>query len=150
MSLDLPPTQKLLMQQQEASLMLMGRCAVQLFTRLSEKRIAVEKEFSKIPAPPKASKDVFQLCRGFERAFAQTLEVCTSQSLQLTHLSSTCFLSLLCTQLSVHKAHISFCLLLLGVTTSMDTRADCWLLSHDPRGLPRRQGPARHCKEAAN
>ncbi|KAL0029534.1 hypothetical protein WJX79_002171 [Trebouxia sp. C0005] len=46
----------------------------ELFSRLSEKRIAVEKEFSKIPAPPKASKDVFQLCRGFERAFAQTLE----------------------------------------------------------------------------
>lgn len=48
---------------------------VQLFARLSEKRAAVEKEFNKIPAPPKASKDVFQLCRGFERAFAQTLEV---------------------------------------------------------------------------
>lgn len=46
----------------------------ELFTRLSEKRVAVEKEFSKIPAAPKASKDVFQLCRGFERAFAQTLE----------------------------------------------------------------------------
>ena len=75
MSLDLSPTQKLVMQLQEASLMLMGHCAVQLFSRLSEKRIAVEKEFSKIPAPPKASKDVFQLCRGFERAFAQTLEV---------------------------------------------------------------------------
>ncbi len=68
------------MQLQEASPMLMGRCAVQLFSRLSEKRIAVEKEFSKIPAPPKASKDVFQLCRGFERAFAQTLEVSMYQT----------------------------------------------------------------------
>ena len=48
---------------------------MQLLARLSEKRAAVEKEFTKIPAPPKASKDVFQLCRGFERAFAQTLEV---------------------------------------------------------------------------
>jgi len=86
-SLDLPPTQKLLMQQQEASLMLMGQCAVQLFTRLSEKRIAVEKEFSKIPAPPKASKDVFQLCRGFERAFAQTLEVSVYQSISTAHAS---------------------------------------------------------------
>jgi len=69
------------MQQQEASLMFMGQCAVQLFSRLSEKRIAVEKEFSKIPAPPKASKDVFQLCRGFERAFAQTLEVSVDPSI---------------------------------------------------------------------
>lgn len=46
----------------------------ELFSRLSEKRIAVEKEFSRIPAAPNASKDIFALCRGFERAFAQTLE----------------------------------------------------------------------------
>ena len=48
---------------------------MQLLTRLSDKRAAVEKEFNKIPAPPKAARDIFQLCRGFERAFAQTLEV---------------------------------------------------------------------------
>ena len=48
---------------------------LQLFGRLSEKRIAVEKEFSRIPAAPNTSKDIFALCRGFERAFAQTLEV---------------------------------------------------------------------------
>lgn len=48
---------------------------MQLLARLSEKRAAVEKEFNKIPAAPKAARDVFQLCRGFERAFAQTLEV---------------------------------------------------------------------------
>ncbi|KAL3150906.1 hypothetical protein ABBQ32_000657 [Trebouxia sp. C0010 RCD-2024] len=47
---------------------------VELLARLSEKRAAVEKEFNKIPAAPKAARDVFQLCRGFERAFAQTLE----------------------------------------------------------------------------
>lgn len=48
---------------------------MQLLARLSDKRAAVEKEFNKIPAAPKAARDVFQLCRGFERAFAQTLEV---------------------------------------------------------------------------
>ena len=47
---------------------------MQLLSRLAEKRAAVEKEFAKIPAPPKAAKDIFQLCRGFERAFAHTLE----------------------------------------------------------------------------
>lgn len=46
----------------------------ELLSRLAEKRAAVEKEFAKIPAAPKASKDIFQLCRGFERAFAHTLE----------------------------------------------------------------------------
>lgn len=126
---------------------------MQLFSRLSEKRIAVEKEFSKIPAPPKASKDVFQLCRGFERAFAQTLEVSMCQSTSTaSHVLLQHVPFLTCVPIrSVHKAKISFCLLLSGVTTTiMDTFADCWLLSHDPRGLPRREGLARHCKEAAN
>ena len=52
-----------------------GSAFVQLLARLSDKRAAVEKEFNKIPAAPKAARDIFQLCRGFERAFAQTLEV---------------------------------------------------------------------------
>ena len=111
------------MQQQEASLLLMGRCAVQLFSRLSEKRIAVEKEFSKIPAPPKASKDVFQLCRGFERAFAQTLEVSVYQSIStvsricLQHVSC-----LICIQMSIHKAKNPSCLSLLGAVGGYDNK----------------------------
>ncbi len=28
-----------------------------------------------MPAAPKAAKDIFQLCRGFERAFSTTIDV---------------------------------------------------------------------------
>ena len=59
----------------QSSCSVTGSVCVQLLTRLSDKRAAVEKEFNKIPAAPKAARDIFQLCRGFERAFAQTLEV---------------------------------------------------------------------------
>jgi dynamin GTPase len=45
-----------------------------ILQRLSEKRAAVEKELAAIPNAPKASKDIFQLCRGFERAFSATID----------------------------------------------------------------------------
>ena len=50
---------------------------VQVLERLQEKRSQVQKELSGIPAAP-SGRDVFQLCRGFERAFAYTIEVKTS------------------------------------------------------------------------
>lgn len=49
--------------------------ASQLLARLQRKRAAVEKELSRVPGAPKNSKDVFQLCRGFERAFSFTVDV---------------------------------------------------------------------------
>ena len=48
---------------------------VQLLPRLQDKKVVVEKECTKLPGAPKA-KDIFQLCRGFERAFTITVEVC--------------------------------------------------------------------------
>ncbi len=47
----------------------------QVLQRLQRKRAAVEKEVSRVPGAPKTSKDVFQLCRGFERAFSYTVDV---------------------------------------------------------------------------
>ena len=47
----------------------------QLLQRLQRKRAAVEKELSRVPGAPKNSKDVFTLCRGFERAFSYTVDV---------------------------------------------------------------------------
>lgn len=35
----------------------------------------MEKELSRVPGAPKNSKDVFTLCRGFERAFSYTVDV---------------------------------------------------------------------------
>lgn len=73
---------------------------MQLLTRLSDKRAAVEKEFNKIPAAPKVARDIFQLCRGFERAFAQTLEVsCRVISTAIGGLA--CFLCCLATACSL-------------------------------------------------
>ncbi|KAK9826828.1 hypothetical protein WJX81_004888 [Elliptochloris bilobata] len=46
----------------------------ELLQRLQRKRAAVEKELSRVPGAPKNSKDVFQLCRGFERAFSYTID----------------------------------------------------------------------------
>lgn len=46
-----------------------------MLQRLQRKRAAVEKEVSRVPGAPKTSKDVFQLCRGFERAFSYTVDV---------------------------------------------------------------------------
>ena len=37
--------------------------------------MATEKELNAMPAAPKAAKDIFQLCRGFERAFSTTIDV---------------------------------------------------------------------------
>ncbi|KAK9815384.1 hypothetical protein WJX72_002710 [[Myrmecia] bisecta] len=46
----------------------------ELLERLQGKRQAVAKELARLPEAPKAAKDVFQLCRGFERAFSYTIE----------------------------------------------------------------------------
>ena len=48
---------------------------LQLLGRLQEKCLATEKELNTMPAAPKAAKDIFQLCRGFERAFSTTIDV---------------------------------------------------------------------------
>ena len=48
---------------------------MQLLGRLQEKCLATEKELNAMPAAPKAAKDIFQLCRGFERAFLTTIDV---------------------------------------------------------------------------
>ena len=47
---------------------------LQVLDKLQEKRALVERELTKIPGAP-TTRDVFQLCRGFERAFAYTIEV---------------------------------------------------------------------------
>ena len=47
---------------------------MQLLTRLQDRKTAVEKECSRLPAAPKG-KDIFHLCRGFERAFSHVVEV---------------------------------------------------------------------------
>ena len=46
----------------------------QVLERLQDKKLQVQNELSKIPGAP-STRDVFQLCRGFERAFAHTIEV---------------------------------------------------------------------------
>lgn len=53
------------------------RCIMflQLLQKLQQKRIALEKDLSKVPGAPTSKKDVFHLCRGFERAFTHLLEV---------------------------------------------------------------------------
>jgi hypothetical protein len=48
---------------------------LQVLQRLQQKRAALEKELAKLPSAPTSSKDVFHLCRGFERAFTHTVEV---------------------------------------------------------------------------
>ena len=48
---------------------------MQLLQRLQQKRTALEKELGKVPGAPSSKKDVFHLCRGFERAFTHLLEV---------------------------------------------------------------------------
>ncbi|BDA43116.1 Dynamin-2B [Coccomyxa sp. Obi] len=48
--------------------------ATEVLNRLQQKRAALEKELAKIPSAPTSSKDVFHLCRGFERAFVHTVE----------------------------------------------------------------------------
>ena len=48
---------------------------MQLLQRLQQKRTALEKELGSMPGAPSSKKDVFHLCRGFERAFTHLLEV---------------------------------------------------------------------------
>ena len=50
------------------------RVLLQLLQKLQQKRTALEKELSKVPGAPTSKKDVFHLCRGFERAFTHLLE----------------------------------------------------------------------------
>lgn len=47
---------------------------LQVLDKLEDKRTQVERELAKIPGAP-SNRDVFQLCRGFERAFTYTIEV---------------------------------------------------------------------------
>ncbi len=47
---------------------------MQLLDKLEDKKLQVERELTKIPSAP-SNRDVFQLCRGFERAFTYTIEV---------------------------------------------------------------------------
>lgn len=46
-----------------------------MLERLRVKRNQVETELSLLPSAPKSTKDVFSLCRGFERAFTLTVDV---------------------------------------------------------------------------
>jgi hypothetical protein len=46
-----------------------------MLDRLRVKRTQVETDLSLLPSAPKSTKDVFSLCRGFERAFTLTVDV---------------------------------------------------------------------------
>ena len=46
-----------------------------MLDRLRVKRTQVETDLSLLPSAPKSTKDVFSLCRGFERAFTRTVDV---------------------------------------------------------------------------
>lgn len=107
---------------------------MQLLSRLSDKRAAVEKEFNKIPAAPKAARDIFQLCRGFERAFAQTLEVSRN-------VIGTAMVGLACLMLPSNS---------LQPHQPFDDIADCGLFSHDQGSLCWRQRSLRHREKASN
>ena len=58
-------------------------CVAQLLPRLQDRQALVQKECNKLPAAPKG-KDIFQLCRGFERAFSHTVEVSSHIFCKLT------------------------------------------------------------------
>lgn len=45
-----------------------------MLDRLRLRRVAVERELDALPAAPKSTRDVFALCRGFERAFTLTID----------------------------------------------------------------------------
>lgn len=47
----------------------------QVAGRLAERRIAVEKEVLKYGEAPAGIKEVFELCRGFERAYVNFVNV---------------------------------------------------------------------------
>ena len=59
----------------ERQILKLLRVSLQLLQKLQQKRTALEKELSKVPGAPTSKKDVFHLCRGFERAFTHLLEV---------------------------------------------------------------------------
>ena len=48
---------------------------LQVLQRLQAKRASLEKELAKLPGAPSSAKDIFHLCRGFERVFCYTVEV---------------------------------------------------------------------------
>lgn len=47
----------------------------QVIERLTDRRIAVEKAVNTLGEAPSGLRDVFELCRGFERAFANLVNV---------------------------------------------------------------------------
>lgn len=47
----------------------------QLAARLAERRIAIEKEVLRYGEAPTGIKEVFELCRGFERAYVELVNV---------------------------------------------------------------------------
>jgi hypothetical protein len=60
-----------------------SRGCVQVLYRLQEKRIALEKVVMQYGEAPAGIKEVFELCRGFERAYMNYINVssgCSSQS----------------------------------------------------------------------
>jgi dynamin GTPase len=48
---------------------------MQVIERLTERRIAVEKAVTTLGEAPSGLRDVFELCRGFERAFTNLVNV---------------------------------------------------------------------------
>jgi len=48
---------------------------VQVIERLTERRIVVEKAVSTLGEAPTGLRDVFELCRGFEKAFSNIVNV---------------------------------------------------------------------------
>eukprot|EP00955_Chlamydomonas_euryale_P028558 300891-Chlamydomonas_euryale.AAC.8 len=50
-------------------------CSTKIYARLSERRIIVEKEVLKYGEAPAGIKEVFELCRGFERAYVEFVNV---------------------------------------------------------------------------
>ncbi|KAK9864494.1 hypothetical protein WJX84_006528, partial [Apatococcus fuscideae] len=47
---------------------------IEILQKLISRKKNVERDLDKLPAPPKSTKDIFSLCRGFERAFAHTVD----------------------------------------------------------------------------
>jgi hypothetical protein len=47
----------------------------QVIERLTERRIVVEKAVSTLGEAPQGLRDVFELCRGFEKAFSNIVNV---------------------------------------------------------------------------
>lgn len=52
---------------------------MQVIERLTERRIAVEKAVTTLGEAPSGLRDVFELCRGFERAFTNIVNVRSGQ-----------------------------------------------------------------------